>query len=119
MTKGKMYGGLFNLGNDNYQGNDKPSSGFMNSISGFWNKISGKSTENTYRPQLNGGKRKKKIKGGYSHNTETTGLAATASPYSGNRTASPQVFVGGKSRKRRMKRKTMRKKTKRRTQFRL
>lgn len=58
-----------------------------------------------------GGKRTKKsrrhrmrMRGGYTANTPTTGIAFSAAPFSGY-TAQPQVWVGGKTKKRRMHKK--------------
>lgn len=50
-----------------------------------------------------GGKRKRsrKMRGGFSDNTPTTGLAAHASPISGIKSAQPHNWVGGKTKKRR------------------
>ena len=48
-----------------------------------------------------GGKRKRsrKMRGGFSDNTPTTGLAAHASPISGVKSAQPHNWVGGKTKK--------------------
>ena len=55
-----------------------------------------------------GGKRTKKsrrhMRGGYTANTPTTGIAFNAAPFSGY-TAQPEVWVGGKTKKRRMHKK--------------
>ena len=78
-------------------------------------KVMGASTGSTYTPAAPvytpppappapvGGKRrqsKKNMKGGFSANTPTTGLAATASPISGIASVR-SMWVGGKTRKRR------------------
>ena len=55
--------------------------------------------EQTYGGKTRRNKRKH-MKGGYSANSSTTGLAATAAPFSG-KTAQPHNWVGGKTRKRR------------------
>jgi hypothetical protein len=49
-----------------------------------------------------GGRRKKskKMRGGFSDNTPTTGIAAHASPISDIKSAQPHNWVGGKTRKR-------------------
>jgi hypothetical protein len=41
------------------------------------------------------------MKGGYSASRSLNDLASTASPFSGNKTAQPQVWLGGRSRKHR------------------
>jgi hypothetical protein len=43
-------------------------------------------------------------RGGYSASRSLDDLAATASPFSGNKTAQPQVWLGGRSRKHRCSR---------------
>jgi len=77
-------------------------------------KVMGTSSGSTYTPAAPvytpppapapvGGKRrqsKKNMKGGFSANTPTTGLAATASPISGIASVR-SMWVGGKTRKRR------------------
>jgi hypothetical protein len=45
--------------------------------------------------------RRRTMRGGYSASHSLNDLAATASPYSGNKTAQPQVWLGGRSRKHR------------------
>ena len=77
------------------------------------------STETTYTPTTNtettytstsGGKKTKKrhrkMRGGFSDNTPTTGLAATASPISGIKSAQPHNWVGGKTKRHRKNKKT-------------
>ena len=58
----------------------------------------------TSAPPSSGGKKRwggsKKMRGGYSDNTPTTGLAFNAAPFSGD-TARPNTWVGGKTKKRR------------------
>lgn len=46
-------------------------------------------------------RRRRTMRGGYSANHSLNDLASTASPFSGNKTAQPQVWLGGRSRKRR------------------
>jgi hypothetical protein len=46
-------------------------------------------------------RRRRTMRGGYSANHSLNDLASTASPFSGNKTAQPQVWLNGKSRKRR------------------
>jgi hypothetical protein len=46
-------------------------------------------------------RRHRTMRGGYSASHSLNNLAATASPFSGNKTAQPQVWLGGKSRKHR------------------
>jgi hypothetical protein len=53
---------------------------------------------------VNGGKRRtRKMSGGYSSNISLTGLAATASPISGVKTAQPHHWVGGRTKRRQSK----------------
>lgn len=54
---------------------------------------------------VSGGKRRRtrKMRGGYSSNTMLTGLAASASPISGIKTAQPHHWVGGRTKRRRTK----------------
>ena len=56
-------------------------------------------------PALAGGKKRKskKMRGGYASNTPLTGLAASASPISGIKTAQPHNWVGGRTKRRRTK----------------
>ncbi|MCJ7801800.1 MAG: hypothetical protein MUP82_05530 [Candidatus Marinimicrobia bacterium] len=65
------------------------------------NKVMGPSTS-TYTAPVVGGKRRrtKRMMGGFTDNTPTTGLASTASPISGVESPKP-MWVGGKTRKRR------------------
>ena len=46
-------------------------------------------------------RRRRTVRGGYSANRSLNNLAANASSFSGNKTAQPQVWLGGKSRKHR------------------
>ena len=46
-------------------------------------------------------RRRRTMRGGYSASHSLNDLAATASPFSGNKTAQPQVWLGGSSRKHR------------------
>jgi hypothetical protein len=46
-------------------------------------------------------RRRRTMRGGYSANHSLKDLASTASPFSGNKTAQPQVWLGGRSRKHR------------------
>lgn len=46
-------------------------------------------------------RRRRTMRGGYSANHSLNDLASTASPFSGNKTAQPQVWLGGRSRKHR------------------
>lgn len=58
-----------------------------------------------YPSSATGGKKRKtkKMRGGYSSNTMLTGLAASASPISGIKTAQPHHWVGGRTKRRRTK----------------
>ena len=49
-------------------------------------------------------KRKRHMKGGYSDNTPLTGLAASAEPISGIKSAEPHTIVGGKKKTKRRQR---------------
>lgn len=71
-------------------------------------------TEETYVPPMGGRRRSRKMHGGYTPNTPTTGLAFYASPISDIRTAQPHNWVGGKT-KRHRKHKKHSKSHKRRT----
>lgn len=55
-----------------------------------------------------GGKKRRKtrrhMKGGYSDNTQLTGLAANAEPISGIKSAEPHTIIGGKKKTKRHKR---------------
>ena len=56
-------------------------------------------TPSSTTPKAFGGrKRSKKIRGGFSPNSATTGLASSAGPFSGQ-TAQPKNWVGGRTRK--------------------
>lgn len=57
-------------------------------------------TEETYAP-MGGRRRSRKMRGGYTPNTPTTGLAFYASPISDIKTAQPHNWVGGKTKKHR------------------
>ena len=46
-------------------------------------------------------RRRRTMRGGYSASHSLNDLAATASPFSGNKTAQPQVWLGGRSKKHR------------------
>ena len=50
---------------------------------------------------VGGRKRTRKMRGGYTDNTPTTGLASTASPISDIKTAQPHTWVGGKTKRHR------------------
>ena len=54
---------------------------------------------------VSGGKRRRtrKMRGGYSSNISLTGLAASASPISGIKSAQPHHWVGGRTKRRRTK----------------
>ena len=69
--------------------------------SGAYDSATGTTTPST--TSTLGGKRKRsrKMRGGFSDNTPTTGLAAHASPISGVKSAQPHNWVGGKTKKRR------------------
>lgn len=58
-------------------------------------------TEETYLPPMGGRRRSRKMHGGYTPNTPTTGLAFYASPISDIRTAQPHNWVGGKTKRHR------------------
>jgi hypothetical protein len=65
-------------------------------------KLNGMSADDSYPSMSNyGGKKKgkKSMTGGYKSLSPLNNIASTASPYSGA-TAQPQVFVGGKTKKR-------------------
>jgi hypothetical protein len=53
-----------------------------------------------------GGRRTRRHKGGYSASHSINNLASRAAPFSGNKTAQPQVWLGGKSRKLRAKKRS-------------
>ena len=55
-----------------------------------------------------GGRRRRKMRGGYSDNVSTTNLASSAAPFSGS-TARAQAYVGGKTKRRSHKHKGSRK----------
>jgi hypothetical protein len=66
-----------------------------------YNSATGTTSTPSYIPTTTGGrKRSKRMRGGFSDNTPTTGLAAHASPISGVKSAQPHNLVGGKTRKR-------------------
>ena len=73
--------------------------------SGAYDSATGTTPSTTYPSTTStlGGKRKRsrKMRGGFSDNTPTTGLAAHASPISGIKSAQPHNWVGGKTKKRR------------------
>lgn len=58
-------------------------------------------TEEKYVPTMGGRRRSRKMHGGYTPNTPTTGLAFYASPISDIRTAQPHNWVGGKTKRHR------------------
>jgi hypothetical protein len=66
-----------------------------------YDSATGTTTTPTYVPTTGGRKRSKRMRGGFSDNTPTTGLAAHASPISGVKTAQPHNLVGGRTRKHR------------------
>ena len=71
--------------------------------SGAYDSATGTTPSTTYPSTTStlGGKRKRsrKMRGGFSDNTPTTGLAAHASPISGVKSAQPHNWVGGKTKK--------------------
>ena len=71
--------------------------------SGAYDSATGTTPSTTYPSTTStlGGKRKRsrKMRGGFSDNTPTTGLAAHASPISGIKSAQPHNWVGGKTKK--------------------
>lgn len=98
--------------------------------SGSWNPFAKKTTTPSYQEQpmatqpmetqsmttqpmtTQGGRRRSrrsKRGGSYSPNMSQTNLAASASPYSGGQTVKAQTWVGGKTKKRRHRRKKSRK----------
>ena len=61
----------------------------------------------SYTPTMGGKKTKRrhrKMSGGFSDNTPTTGLAANAAPISGIKSAQPHNWVGGKTKRHRKSR---------------
>lgn len=56
-------------------------------------------TQNPNITSTYGGRRSKRIRGGFKDNDSTTGIASNAAPFSGP-TAKPQTIVGGKTKKR-------------------
>ena len=72
--------------------------------SGAYDSATGTTPSTTYPSTTStlGGKRKRsrKMRGGFSDNTPTTGLAAHASPISGVKSAQPHNWVGGRTRRR-------------------
>jgi hypothetical protein len=66
------------------------------------------STTTTMTPTTTsmGGRRSRRHKGGYSASHSVSNLASRASPFSGSKTAQPQVWLGGKSRKLRKSKKS-------------
>lgn len=58
-------------------------------------------TEETYVPPMGGRRRSRKMRGGYTPNTPTTGLVFYASPISDIKTAQPHNWVGGKTKRHR------------------
>ena len=74
--------------------------------SSAYNSATTSSTPTTYTPTTVGGrKRSRKMRGGYSDNTPTSGLAFYAAPVSDIKNAQPHNWVGGKTRKHRRGRK--------------
>jgi hypothetical protein len=75
-----------------------------NATSGAYNSATGTTPSTTYPSTTStfGGKRKRsrKMHGGFSDNTPTTGLAYYAAPISGIKSAQPHNWVGGKTKKR-------------------
>jgi len=93
---------------------------FKNSVSNWWNKDKTQSassyqmmpqnsynnTTSNYTGYGNTGGRKRTSRnkrGGVSSNTPTTGLASTATSFSGSPTAQPHNIVGGRTKRRRPK----------------
>ena len=70
---------------------------------GAYDSVTGTTSTTSYVPTTTTGgrKRSKRMRGGFSDNTPTTGLAAHASPISGVKTAQPHNLVGGRTRKHR------------------
>jgi hypothetical protein len=73
-----------------------------NATSSAYNSATG-SNESSYMPttSLGGRKRSRKMRGGFSDNISTTGLAAHAAPISDIKSAQPHNWVGGRTRRRR------------------
>jgi hypothetical protein len=64
-------------------------------------------TPSTTNPSTSiGGRRTKRYKGGYSASHSVSNLASRAAPFSDSKTAQPQVWLGGKSRKLRKSKKS-------------
>jgi len=61
----------------------------------------GRRRRRTRRMRTRRMRRRRTMRGGYSANHSLNDLASTASPFSGNKTAQPQVWLGGRSRKHR------------------
>jgi hypothetical protein len=63
-------------------------------------------TPSTSTTTTMGGRRTRRHKGGYSASHSINNLASRAAPFSGSKTAQPQVWLGGKSRKLRTKKRS-------------
>ena len=72
-----------------------------NATSGAYNSVTGSTPTPTPSYGMGGRKRSKKMRGGFSDYTATSGLAAHASPVSDIQTAKPNTWVGGRTRKHR------------------
>ena len=102
-----------------YRKNRTMKGGFWNSLTDMFKKKPAATPESSSEPShessansvpLTGGRRRRRtrrmcrrrtMRGGYSASHSLNDLAATASPFSGNKTAQPQVWLGGRSRKHR------------------
>jgi hypothetical protein len=131
MTKGnrsrrnkKHGGGWFGFGDDAPSADGSPPKpGFFSSLSQKAKDLSGSATSSTSSwwpsstpaapaapaaPVTQGGRRKRRMRGGYSDNMSTTNLASRAASFSGS-TARAQAYVGGRTKRRCHKHKGSRK----------
>lgn len=102
------------------------SDSLVSGVSNIWDKtknaassLTGSTSSSSYVPQTTstnnlmststyGGRTKRRrMRGGYSPNSSTTGLATTSAPFSGQ-TAKPHTWVGGKTKRRKGSRKSRR-----------
>ena len=117
MRGGFDFGSLNPFGSSS--GTDDSSSGIGSSMTGWWNKAKDAATGSSSTPSYDnsssstpsydnsssstpsmGGRRRRRMRGGYSDNMSTTNLASRAGSYSGE-TARAQAYVGGRKTKRR------------------
>lgn len=105
-----MKGGFFNSFTDMFKKKETPPPTSPSTDSSSPPSPPPSSESSSSSSSLTGGRRRRRtrrmrrrrtMRGGYSANHSLNDLASTASSFSGNKTAQPQVWLGGRSRKHR------------------